>query len=121
VKKKNCQPKIDNRVKDTIAKCTTCQAVGQANPPEPLRMTEMPELLWRTVHIDFYGPLSSSEYTLVVVDIDTPESQRLRSFIRHEPQQSFQNLTKCSPSMAFLTPLYLTMVPILTEPSMYYM
>ena len=108
-------PQIDNRVKDTTAKCATCQA----NPPEPLRMTELPELLWRTVHIDFYGPLSSSEYILVVVDIDTPDSQRLRSFIQHEPQQSFQNLTKCSQSMAFLTPLYLTMVPLLTEPSMH--
>ena len=25
---------IDNRVKDTIAKCTTCHVVGQANPPD---------------------------------------------------------------------------------------
>ncbi|CAB4014545.1 Hypothetical predicted protein [Paramuricea clavata] len=40
-------PQIDNQVKNTIAKCTTCQAVGQANPPEPLRMTEMPELPYR--------------------------------------------------------------------------
>ncbi|CAB4027669.1 uncharacterized protein K02A2.6-like [Paramuricea clavata] len=31
-------------------------------------MTEMPELPWRTVHIDFYGPLPSSEYLLVAVD-----------------------------------------------------
>ncbi|CAB4022735.1 PREDICTED: uncharacterized protein K02A2.6-like [Paramuricea clavata] len=61
-------PQIDNQVKNTIVKCTTCQAVGQANPPEPLRTTEMPELPWRTVHIDFYGPLPSSEYLLVAVD-----------------------------------------------------
>jgi hypothetical protein len=61
-------PQIHNQVKNTIAKCTTCQAVGQANPPEQLRMTEMPELPWRTVHIDFYGPLPSSEYLLVAVD-----------------------------------------------------
>jgi hypothetical protein len=31
-------------------------------------MTEMPELPWRTVHIDFYGPLPSSEYLLVAVN-----------------------------------------------------
>ncbi len=31
-------------------------------------MTEMPELPWRTVHVDFYGPLPTSEYLLVVVD-----------------------------------------------------
>ena len=46
-------------------------------------------------------------------------AQRLRSFIQHEPQQSFQNLTKCSQSMAFLTSLYLTTVPLLTETSMH--
>ncbi|CAB4025205.1 Phthiocerol synthesis polyketide synthase type I, partial [Paramuricea clavata] len=61
-------PQIDKRVKDTIAKCNTSQAVGQANLPEPLRMIEMPELPWRTVHIDFYGPLPSSECLLVAVD-----------------------------------------------------
>ena len=38
------------------------------NPPEPLRMTEMPELPWRTIHVDFYGPLPTSEYLLVAVD-----------------------------------------------------
>ena len=38
------------------------------NPPEPLRMTEMPELPWRTIHIDFYGLLPTSDYLLVAVD-----------------------------------------------------
>ena len=61
-------PQIDRRVKDTIEQCIACQAVGKQKPPEPLRMTEMPELPWRTVHVDFYGPLSTSEYLLVVVD-----------------------------------------------------
>jgi len=61
-------PQIDSRVKDTIEQCITCQAVGKPKPPEPLRMTEMPELPWRTVHVDFYGPLPTSEYLLVVVD-----------------------------------------------------
>ena len=53
---------------DTIEHCITCQAAGRMNPPEPLRMTEMPELQWRTVHIDVYGPLPTSEYPLVAVD-----------------------------------------------------
>ncbi len=61
-------PQIDSRVKDTIEQCITCQAVGKPKPPEPLRMTEMQELPWRTVHVDFYGPLPTSEYLLVVVD-----------------------------------------------------
>ena len=61
-------PQIDSRVKDTIEQCIAYQAVGKQKPPEPLRMTEMPELPWRTVHVDFYGPLPTSEYLLVVVD-----------------------------------------------------
>ena len=105
-------PQIGNQVKNTIAKCTTCQAVGQANPPEPLRITEMPELPWRTVYIDFYCPLPSSEYLLVAVD-------RYSRFSEVEIIHSTRNLTKCSQSMAFLTPLYLTMVPLLTETNMY--
>lgn len=61
-------PQIDQRIKNTIEQCISCQAVGQANRPEPLRMTEMPESPWSTLHVDFYGPLPSSEYLLVVVD-----------------------------------------------------
>lgn len=60
-------PKIDSYVKDIIEQCIACQAVGQTKP-EPLRMTEMPELPWRTVHADFYGPLPTSEHLLVIVD-----------------------------------------------------
>ena len=37
-------PQVDNRIRDTIEHCITCQAAGHMNPPEPLRMTEMPEL-----------------------------------------------------------------------------
>ena len=50
-------PQIDSRVKDTIEQGIACQAVGKPKPSEPLRMTEMPELPWRTVHVDSYGPL----------------------------------------------------------------
>ena len=61
-------PPVDNRIRDTMQNCITCQAAGRINPPEPLRMTEMPELPWRTVNIDLYGLLSTSEYLLVAVD-----------------------------------------------------
>ena len=61
-------PQVDNRIRDTIEHCITCQAAGHMNPPEPLGMTEMPELPWRTIHIDLYDPLPTSEYLLVAVD-----------------------------------------------------
>ena len=43
-------------------------AVGRANPPEPIATTMMPSHPWTVLHIDFYGPLPSSEYLLVVID-----------------------------------------------------
>ena len=37
-------PQVDNRIRDTIEHCVTCQAAGRMKLPEPQRMTEMPEL-----------------------------------------------------------------------------
>ena len=61
-------PQIDNIVKNTIEKCVTCQAVASPNPPEPLAMTQMPKSQWGVLNIDFYGPLPTGEYLLVVID-----------------------------------------------------
>ena len=61
-------PQIDNIVKNTIEKCVTCQAVASPNPPEPLAMTQMPKSQWEVLNIDFYGPLPTGEYLLVVID-----------------------------------------------------
>ena len=61
-------PQIDNVVKTTIEKCITCQAVASPNPPEPLAMTQMPKSQWEVLNIDFYGPLPTGEYLLVVID-----------------------------------------------------
>ena len=59
---------IDELVKKPLESCLACQAVGKAAPPEPVRLTNMPEAQWHLVHIDFVGPLPSSEYLLVVID-----------------------------------------------------
>ena len=61
-------PKINNVVKDKIGSCIVCQAFGRQKPPEPLAMTQMPKRPWEILHVDFYGPLPSSEYLLVVTD-----------------------------------------------------
>ncbi|XP_028406808.1 uncharacterized protein K02A2.6-like [Dendronephthya gigantea] len=58
----------DQLVKDTVAKCIPCQAVGKPKPPEPLSMTSMPKGHWEVIHADFYSPLPSGEYLLVVID-----------------------------------------------------
>ena len=74
-------PGIDKLVKETIDRCIPCQATGQPNPPEPLQMTPMPDGPWQKVHADFYGPLPTGEYLLVVIDRYSryPEVEIVRS------------------------------------------
>ena len=55
VREKIWFPQIDTMIQNTIERCVTCQAVGRPNAP------------WRVVHVDFYGPLPSNEYLLVVI------------------------------------------------------
>ncbi|CAB3998539.1 Transposon Tf2-9 poly [Paramuricea clavata] len=61
-------PNIDAMVKTTLDRCLTCQALGRPGPPAPITPTTMPDGPWQTVHVDFYGPLPTGEYLLVVVD-----------------------------------------------------
>ena len=61
-------PGIDDMVQNTINTCISCQAVSQADPPEPIKLSAMPEGPWERVHIDFYGPLPSGEHLLVFID-----------------------------------------------------
>ena len=72
---------IDALVKQTLASCLACQAVGRAATPEPVRLTSMPEAPWHLIHIDFVGPLSSNEYLLVAIDRYSryPEVETVRS------------------------------------------
>ena len=61
-------PGIDELAHKTLESCIACQAVGKPAPPEPLHLQEMPKGPWKKLHIDFYGPLPSREYLLVVID-----------------------------------------------------
>ena len=60
-------PKIDEAVKATLDSCLACQAMGKQNPPEPVKLSEMPRALWERLHADFYGPLPSGDCLLVVI------------------------------------------------------
>ena len=55
-------------VQDTLDNCIPCQAVAKPKPAEPISMTVMPKGPWQALHVDFYGPLLSGEYLLVVTD-----------------------------------------------------
>ena len=61
-------PGIDELAQKTLHSCIACQAVGRPAPPEPLHLQDMPKGPWEKVHIDFYGPLPSGDYLLVMID-----------------------------------------------------
>ena len=75
-------PKMDEKVKELIEKCIACQAVGQGNPPEPLKITPTVDTPWTELAIDFLGPIpQTGKYLLVIVDTYTkfPEVEIVNS------------------------------------------
>ena len=59
-------PDLDAKVASVINTC--CQAVVPVNAQEPIKSTELPNGPWEKLAIDYYGPLPSGEYVLVVID-----------------------------------------------------
>ena len=60
-------PGLDRMVEAHIQHCHPCQVVTPANEREPLRMSPLPSEPWKEVAIDFWGPISTGEYLLVVI------------------------------------------------------
>ena len=61
-------PNMDKQVRTELEHCLACQATSQPNSPEPLNVSPMPDSPWDKVKIDFYGPLPTGQYILVVID-----------------------------------------------------
>jgi hypothetical protein len=59
---------MNNLVEITLAQCLPCLTSTPCNNTEPLRMTKLPEKPWSHVSADFYGPLPTGEYFLVLMD-----------------------------------------------------
>ena len=72
---------IDQLVKKTIDSCHACQLVGRPSPPDPIQPYTMPNGPWLTIHADFFGPLTSNDYLLVLIDrySQYPEVEVIRS------------------------------------------
>lgn len=51
--------------------CHGCQIVAKPDPPEPLRVTPLPDGPWQDVAVDILGPLPSNHSILVLVDYYT--------------------------------------------------
>ena len=61
-------PGMDKQVRTELEHCLACQATAQPNHPEPIKTATMPNSPWDKVKIDFYGPLPTGQYILVVID-----------------------------------------------------
>lgn len=55
---------MDRQVESLVAGCIFCQATNNKRPPEPLKMTTMPQVPRDVVHGDFCGPFPTGEYLL---------------------------------------------------------
>ena len=53
-------PRMDERVSAIVGPCVASQ--------EPVKSTELPKGPWENLAVDYYGPLPSGEYVLVVID-----------------------------------------------------
>lgn len=74
-------PNMDKVVKDELEMCLPCQITGPVNAPEPLQTPEMPDGPWQTIHADFYGPLLTGQYIIVLIDKYSryPEAEIVKS------------------------------------------
>jgi hypothetical protein len=74
-------PNIDKWVAEEVLGCLPCQAVTDTPQQEPTKTTELPDEPWVKLVTDFYGPLPTGEYILVIQDTYTrfPAVEILRS------------------------------------------
>ena len=62
-------PNIDAMVENTIKHCQQCQIhTPRRHAIEPLSMSKMPDGPWEELSIDFFGPLKTGKYIMVLVD-----------------------------------------------------
>jgi transposase InsO family protein len=61
-------PHMDNMVEQAIRTCNECQLNTKLRQATPCQVSEMPSGPWENLSIDFYGPLPSGKYLLVVLD-----------------------------------------------------
>lgn len=61
-------PSLDLLVEATLQDCPQCQLVGREGPHSPLQMSDLPDSVWQQVAIDFFGPLKSGKYIIVIMD-----------------------------------------------------
>ncbi|KAJ1118033.1 hypothetical protein NDU88_006228 [Pleurodeles waltl] len=61
-------PSLDVMVEATLKDCPQGQMVSREEPPVPLHKSEPPDRVWQQVAADFFGPLQSGKYILIIMD-----------------------------------------------------
>ena len=61
-------PNLDKMVEIEVKSCLACQATVYKKGREPLSMSPLPNGPWESIKADFYGPLPSGEYLLLIID-----------------------------------------------------
>ena len=61
-------PKLNGMVEDAISKCYQCQLCTVEHRQEPVKPSEIPDVAWHTLSVDFGGPYPDGHYNLVVID-----------------------------------------------------
>ena len=61
-------PRLNSMVEDMITRCYQCQISNTDNKQEPVKPSEIPEIAWHTLAVDFGGPYPDGHYNLVVID-----------------------------------------------------
>ena len=59
-------PKMDKIAEEVVSNCMACQVTTPQTARLPLKMTELPNEAMEKVSSDFYGPLPTGEYILLV-------------------------------------------------------
>ena len=59
---------MNKLVEEETGNCITCQSLTPPKRPPPIISTKMPEKVWKTINMDYLGPLPNGKYCFVLTD-----------------------------------------------------
>jgi len=61
-------PKLNELVEKTVRSCNICQANTDTSSINPIIVTPLPDGPWEEIDIDFFGPIPTGHYKMVMID-----------------------------------------------------
>ncbi len=93
-------PKMDEAVSAVVNPCIACQATVNMPSQEPVKSTQLPNGPWESLAVDYYGPLPSGDYVLVVID-EYSRFPEIEFTTSSQLKQHFQSWTVFSRTTVF--------------------